>query len=321
MKTQHLLILLGIGLLCASCGDTIVWDDDTDIYGEDDTFGDDDDDDDTSGDDDDVSSDDDTGDDDDASSDDDASDNQAPTAEAGDPQTIEIGDTAYLNGSDSSDPDGDTLDFLWEVVSAPAGAQDGLAGETTITPTLSPDTEGNYTVELTVTDPGGLYGTDEVVIGVDEEVNTAPVADAGTDQTVDAGDIVYLDGTGSYDPNGDNIAYWWTVAAYPGGSSPSLSSNTSPTPNFIAADAGTYMIDLVVNDGQLSSSPDSVRVTANEASDDPGCLGCASAYLPDESQMPPLRASVSRVPRGTGTGLLALLLACVAVLGVQRMRG
>jgi hypothetical protein len=319
MKTQLWLILLGVCLLCASCGDTIVWDDDTDIYGEDD----DDDDDDTSGDDDDVSSDDDddtSGDDDDASSDDDASDNQAPTAEAGDPQTIELGDSAYLNGSDSSDPDGDSLDFLWEVVSAPAGAQAGLAGETTITPTLTPDTEGNYTIELTVTDPGGLFGTDEVVIGVDEEVNVAPVADAGSDQTVDAGDIVYMDGTGSYDPNGDNIAYWWTVAAYPGGAAPSLSSNTSATPNFIATDAGTYVLDLVVNDGQLSSSPDSARVDAQESGDDPGCLGCASAYLPDESQMPPLRASVSRVPRGTVTGIVGLLLACLAVLGVLRVR-
>ena len=319
MKTQHLLILLGFGLLCASCGDTIVWDDDTDIYGEDDTHGDDDDvsadDDDAIGDDDDA-----TGDDDDASSDDDASDNHAPTAEAGNPQTISIGDTAYLNGSDSSDPDGDALDFLWEVVSAPAGAQAGLAGETTITPTLSPDTEGNYTVELTVTDPGGLFGSDEVVIGVDEEINVAPVADAGPDQTVDAGDIVYLDGTGSYDPNGSNIAYWWTVAAFPGGSPPTLSGNTSATPNFIAADAGTYVLDLVVNDGQLSSSPDSVRVDAQESGDDPGCLGCASAYLPEDAHVPPLRASVGRVPRGTGTGLLALLLACVAVLGVLRVR-
>ncbi len=311
MKTKLWIGLLALGLLCAACGDTIVWDDDTDIYGEDDTFPDDD----VIGDDDD----DDTGttDDDD---DDTSSDNSAPTAEAGDPQTISIGDTAFLNGSDSTDPDGDALDFLWEVISAPAGAQSGLAGETTITPTLSPDTEGNYTVELTVTDPGGLSGSDEVVIGVTEELNEAPVADAGTDQTVDAGNIVYLDGSGSYDPNGDNIAFWWTVQAYPGGTAPSLSSNTSPTPNFVAADAGTYVIDLVVNDGQLSSSPDSVRVDAQESGDDPGCLDCAAAYIPEGAGTPPLRASVARMPEGTGTGVALLLTACLVALGVQRRR-
>lgn len=317
MKTKLCIGWMALGLLCAACGDTIVWDDDTDVYGEDDTFGDDDD---VMGDDDDVIGDDDDDDTGPTDDDDTSGDNSAPTAEAGNPQTISIGDTAYLNGSDSSDPDGDGLDFLWEVVSAPAGAQSGLAGETTITPTLSPDTEGNYSVELTVTDPGGLSDSDEVVIGVSEELNEAPVADAGTDQTVDAGDIVYLDGTGSYDPNGDNIAYWWTVQAYPGGTAPSLSSNTSPTPNFVASDAGTFVIDLVVNDGQLSSSPDSVRVDAQESGDDPGCLDCAAAYIPEGAGTPPLRASVARMPAGTGTGVAALLTACLIALGVQRRR-
>ena len=321
MKTQPWLCFLGIGLLCASCGDTIVWDDDTDVYGEDDTSSTDDDDDDSQpGDDDDTGS----ADDDDTSSTDDddtSGDNTAPTAEAGDPETIEIGSTAYLNGSDSSDPDGDTLDYFWEVLSAPAGAQPGLAGDTTITPTLTPDTEGNYTVELIVTDPGGLYDSDQVVIGVEEQINVAPVADAGPDQTVDAGDIVYLNGSGSYDPNGDAIAFWWTVTAFPGNSPPALSSNTSATPNFIASDAGTYTLELVVNDGQLSSSSDSVRVDAQESGDDPGCLGCAEAYLPEDARTPPLRASVSRVPGGTVTGVAGLLVVCLVVLGVQRRRG
>ena len=309
MRTNSLFLLVcvvGLG-----CGDTIVWDDDTDAYGEDDTAGDDD-----------TASDDDTGsaaDDDTTGDDDTGDDNTAPVAEAGEDWLIDVGGTAYLDGSDSYDPDGDDLDYEWEVVSSPAGSSSNLAGTTTINPTLMPDTAGDYLVELTVTDPGGRSGTDDVSIVVDEQVNSAPVADAGAAQTVDQGDIVHLDGTASYDPEGDAISYWWSAVSYPG-NPPALSSHTSPTPNFIPNDTGTYVIDLVVNDGQLSSSPDSVQITSQESGDDPGCLECY-AYLPEDAHTPPLRMSMVRKHRGSATGLTALLMACVATLVWHRRSG
>jgi len=304
---RRFILALLLSLFSLGCGDTIVWDDDTSTYGEDDTFGDDDDT---------VAPDDDTVDDDDA---DDDSGSGTPTADAGPPQVIGLGDTAYLDGSGSSDPDADPLDFLWEVIANPTGGSPNLAGATTITPTLMPTAEGDYVVELTVTDPGGLFDTDEVTITVEPQVNQAPTADAGSDQTVNQGDIVYLDGTASFDVDGDPISYWWSAVTYPGGTAPSLSSQSSPTPNFIADEAGTYVMQLVVNDGQLSSTPDEVRIIAEEESEDPGCLECY-AYLPEDAHTPPVRMSITRKQRASKTGLLTLLVTCVLVLAWHRRR-
>ena len=300
-----------LAIVATGCGDTIVWDDDdTSIYGEDDTFADDDAaDDDTTG----IPADD------DAEDDDTGGDVNAPTAEAGAPVVIELGDTAYLDGSGSWDPDGDSLDYVWDVTSTPVGGSPNIAGATTITPTLMPTAEGEYVVELTVTDPGGLYDTDEVTVTVEPQVNESPVADAGVDQTVTQGDIVHMDGTASFDPNGDAISYWWTSVSYPGATAPSLSSQTSPTPNFIANDTGLYVIQLVVSDGQLSSSPDEIRINSEEESDDPGCLECY-AYLPEDAHTPPVRMSMTRKQRASKAGLLLLLATCATTLVWHRRR-
>ena len=67
---------------------------------------------------------------------------------------IETCETLTLSAL-GSDPDGDDLDWLWEVLGAPAGALYTLlpAGETA---TFTTDTIGPYTLRVTATDPFGL---------------------------------------------------------------------------------------------------------------------------------------------------------------------
>ncbi len=93
--------------------------------------------------------------------------------------------------------------------------------------------------------------------------NRAPVANAGADQSVTAGSSVQLNGAGSSDPDGDAITFAWTQAAGP---AVSLSSSTVANPTFTAPAAGTSVtFTLVVRDGSLSSSPDSVTITVPAA--------------------------------------------------------
>ena len=93
-------------------------------------------------------------------------------------------------------------------------------------------------------------------------VNRAPVANAGAAQTVAEGANVILDGTASYDPDGDAVSYAWTQTSGP---TVTLSSATSATPAFtapsgLAADA-TLVFSLVVNDGKVNGAAASTTVT------------------------------------------------------------
>ncbi|HJV01038.1 MAG TPA: PKD domain-containing protein [Burkholderiaceae bacterium] len=90
--------------------------------------------------------------------------------------------------------------------------------------------------------------------------NVAPVASAGTGQTVDAGTLIKLNGSYT-DANQDLVSYTWTLTK-PAGSMASLINPKVATPDFIADIAGTYTATLTVNDGELNSAPASVSFTA-----------------------------------------------------------
>jgi lysophospholipase L1-like esterase len=91
--------------------------------------------------------------------------------------------------------------------------------------------------------------------------NSSPVADAGPDQGVLVSDTVQLDGSGSSDVDGDALSYSWVLTPA-AGSAATLSDATAVNPTFVADVAGTYVADLVVNDGTVDSAPDSMVVTA-----------------------------------------------------------
>jgi len=100
--------------------------------------------------------------------------------------------------------------------------------------------------------------------------NTAPMANAGPDQkTAAAGTMVTLNGSGS-DPDGDAYTYAWSFTARPVGSAASLSSAISSNPTFTPDKAGTYVLSLVVNDGQLNSPADTVAIRAGMPLPDTG---------------------------------------------------
>jgi len=96
---------------------------------------------------------------------DDRVNNNAPVANAGSDATIALGETAQLNGSQSSDADYNLITFAWTVADQPAGSNAGLAGSDSANATITPDMAGDYTLELLVYD-GWFSNVDTVTITV-----------------------------------------------------------------------------------------------------------------------------------------------------------
>lgn len=92
--------------------------------------------------------------------------------------------------------------------------------------------------------------------------NRPPVAVAGPDQGVTAGDSVQLDGSASHDPEDDPLTYSWDFLAKPSDSKAILNNPDSVRPSFIPDVGGEYVIRLVVNDGFDDSEPDEVSIFA-----------------------------------------------------------
>ncbi len=189
--------------------------------------------------------------------------NRPPTADAGLDQTVAAGAVATLDGSGSTDPDGDALAYAWQVVQAPAGSAATPDDPTAVRPGLTIDLPGIYVVSLTVRDTAGNQATDTVTLST---ANTPPVARAGSDQTVVVGQIASLDGLGSSDADGDPLAYAWTLLSAPAGSAAALQNATSATPLLATDMPGDFVVQLVVSDGTAVSAADTVTVsTTNSA--------------------------------------------------------
>lgn len=98
--------------------------------------------------------------------------------------------------------------------------------------------------------------------------NEAPLADAGLDQSVPAGTTVYLDATGSRDPDGSVVGYEWVIEA-PNGSTVLPEGFTDPRTSFVPARTGRYEVTVIVTDSEGVSARDTLYVDVGSAPDGP----------------------------------------------------
>jgi len=94
--------------------------------------------------------------------------NEAPTADAGGDLSAQVNETVTLDGSSSSDPNGDELEYQWTSSSNPVGAQFTISNADQAQATFVPDRAGTYVFRLKVTDPLGASDTDNVDVIVTE---------------------------------------------------------------------------------------------------------------------------------------------------------
>lgn len=196
--------------------------------------------------------------------------NQVPVANAGADQTVKIGTAVTFDGSASYDSDGDPLKYSWSFTSKPVGSSATLSNADTKSPSFTPDLPGQYILKLVVND----FFTDSspAALTITAFSNQPPVADAGPDQNIilsgsstpeGAPPIwVSFDGSKSYDPDNDAISYKWSLLSKPALSNTSLSATNVVNPALMVDVPGAYTVQLIVNDGFIDSSPDTVTATA-----------------------------------------------------------
>ena len=93
-----------------------------------------------------------------------AAGNLPPVANAGPDQMATAGQLVTLNGSASSDPNGDPLTYSWCLIGKPEGSTATLSGANTARPTFTPDIAGSYVFCLTVNDGKVASASDSVVV-------------------------------------------------------------------------------------------------------------------------------------------------------------
>jgi RHS repeat-associated protein len=238
--------------------------------------------------------------------------NSAPVANAGPNQLVIVGTTVQLDGSRSTDVDGNPLTYAWAILSKPSSSAAVLSSGTAVNPSFVADANGTYVVQLIVSD-GTVNSTPATVtIATD---NIAPVANAGPDQTVAVAAFVTLDGSRSTAVNSRPLSYRWAILTKPSGSNAALSGSLNINPTFTADVSGTYVIQLIVNDGFFYSAPSTVvistvhsRPVANAgpnqfvAQNSTVTLNGTGSYSPDHSSLTYTWAILSQ-PTGAGATL------------------
>jgi len=181
--------------------------------------------------------------------------NSPPVADAGEEQTIFLGESATLHGT-ATDPDGHAIvGWHWEVVSSPAGSNHNLAASSTPNAVFTADTLGGYGITLIAWDGLAWSEPDATVVWVIE--NHPPTAVALASPLSGPAPLeVTFDGTGSSDPEGGDLLYDWDFddGFY----------GTGATTTHVFDFPGIYTVYLVVTDDHGLDHFDGIDITVDE---------------------------------------------------------
>jgi hypothetical protein len=160
---------------------------------------------------------------------------------------------------------------------------------------LMPTAEAGMSVGLgaqAVDQAGNASATATITVTLRD--NVPPTANAGGDQTISVGDRVTVSGQASSDLDGQPLSYRWAITAKPAGSTAVLSGANQREAWFTPDATGVYTLELIVNDGIVDSTADTVDVTAVVPSP---TFTATSTNTPTDTATP----TVTRTPTPTAT--------------------
>ncbi|MDQ4056620.1 MAG: PKD domain-containing protein [Thermoproteota archaeon] len=219
-----------------------------------------------------------------------------PVADAGSDLIVNEGSSISLNASESIDPDGIILSYIWNQNPHPLiTLGDAETKIWTITaPSVSSDT--TFTFKLTVSDNNGLTATDSTNVLVRDistsspslsSSNNAPIANAGPDLEVNENNSISLSGSASSDPDiGDSLNYSWKQTAgnpvldISAGVDKEILTFTSPT---VSVDT-MFTFELIVTDKYGIMNTDIMNVLVKDIPSSSASNSTISAPSNSENQ-------------------------------------
>jgi len=162
------------------------------------------------------------------------------------------GETVTFNASDSYDPDGNIVSYVWDF---------GDDNTTTVNKPIITHVymkEGNYTVVLTVTDNDGFTDTMSDIVPVEQ---APPVAAFTYSPSIPfINETVTFNASASYDPNGYIVSYTWNF----GDGSPQV-NETDPIITHVYVTTGDYNVTLTVTDSEGLTDTITQIITVSQA--------------------------------------------------------
>jgi hypothetical protein len=186
-----------------------------------------------------------------------------PVANAGTAINITLPvNSASLDGSASSSPDGSSLTYVWSLQSGPAAYT--ITSPTAAKTTVTGLAQGTYKFQLTVKNSGGNSATATVTVTVSAAAVVTPVANAGADVSLTLPtSTANIDGSASTSPDGSALTYAWTYVSGPAGYT--ITSPAAATTTITGLVQGTYIFQLTVRNAGGNTATDQVTITVNAA--------------------------------------------------------
>lgn len=186
-------------------------------------------------------------------------------------QAVTVGSSILLDGSASTDADGDAVAVTYEITSKPAAstAQLAVTGQNA---RLVVDQLGTYKVRAKGNDGrGGSFESNYVFEANNRAPNPVLVATASAvaldggsaSVTTSVGYDVVVDAGTSTDADGDNLTYAWVLQSKPAGSTVALAATTAARVQISPDVLGDYALKATVTDARGATSSKTMTVRAN----------------------------------------------------------
>ncbi len=195
------------------------------------------------------------------------------TAKAGSDRIVMLESNVVLDGSKSSDPQNDPLNYNWAFVSKPNNSVALLADSMSVNPSFTADVTGDYLIQLAVNDLKGNSDTDAITIRVTDGKMSASRISGVAPLSVffDSG---FISSTETERPFhdlkykwdfGDNPFTKWAITESTSDiSGASKNEDSGPVAAHVFDASGNYTVTLTIENASGDTTIDSITISVSD---------------------------------------------------------